>query len=251
MLGTLVMSPRRRLFARSGFTVVELLSVLAAAGVVLTLVSSMVANAQVRGQRLVCMDNLRLVSRAVHIYSQENGKRPRSYSRVMTALPGSVKPIHFLCPADPALRGAPTRERATNSYWGNYANPSQETWSQTDIREPELGSWSAELAEVKETEPFSYLHPLGWRRPAWQRLVGQGKDFGTAVCQLHGVRVPPAPGGAAFKPYLQYEGEVFRGTDDGTVVKRKVFRPGATAEGPPGSDYPWEFYTDVVPGSSR
>ncbi|MBL9174521.1 MAG: hypothetical protein JNL10_13375 [Verrucomicrobiales bacterium] len=237
--------------ARLGFTVFELLSVLAAAGVVMTLVSSMVANARVRGQRLVCMDNLRLVSRAVHAYSVENEKRPRSFSRVMASLPDSVKPSNFLCPSDPALRGAPDRERATNSFWGNNANASQETWSQVDIREPESGSWSAELAEVKETEPFSYLHPLGWRRPAWQRLIGQGRDFGIAVCQLHGVRVPPAPGGTTFKPYLQYEGEVFRGTDDGTVVKRKVFRPGARAEGPPGSDYPWEFYIDVIPGSTR
>lgn len=236
---------------RSGFSQVELLSVLALAGVIMTLISSMVANARIRRQRAVCMDNLRLVSRAVHAYSERNEKRPRSLSRVMATLPGAIVPRNFICPSDPALRGPTGKDRVTNSFWGNFANASQEPWSQTDLREPESGSWSAELAEVKETEPFSYLHPLGWRRLAWQRLVGQGRDFGTAVCQLHGVKVPPAPGALGFKPYLQYEGEVFRGTDDGSVLKRKVFRPGATADAPAGTDYPWEFYTDTNPGSVR
>jgi hypothetical protein len=237
--------------ARSAFSSVELMSLLALAGVLLTLVSSMVANARIRGQRTVCMDNLRLVGRAVNAYTEENAKRPRSFTRVMAGLPGIVAPRNFLCPSDPALRGAAGKERVTNSFWGNFANTSQEPWNQIDLREPESGSWSAELTEVKETEPFSYLHPLGWRRQAWQRLLGQGKDFGIAVCQLHGVRVPPAPGAVGFKPYLQYEGEVFRGTHEGSVVKRKVFRPGTGTEGPPGTDYPWEFYMDAVPGSSR
>lgn len=237
--------------SRAAFSLVELWSTLATVGVVMTLIASLVANARIRRQRMVCMDNLRQVSGEVHAYSEENGKRPRSFSRVITSRSDRIAARTFLCPSDPALRGPAGKERATNAYWGNYANASQEPWTQTDLREPELGSWSAELAEVKETEPFSYLHPLGWLRPAWQRLTGQGKDFGVAVCQLHGVKVPPAPGSIGFKPYLQYEGEVFRGSDDGAVVKRKVFRPGATAEGPPGVDYPWEFYTDVPPPSSR
>ncbi|MBX3731625.1 MAG: hypothetical protein KF791_03420 [Verrucomicrobiae bacterium] len=234
-----------------GFTLVELLSLLSLLAVLLTLGLALFANARVRRQQMVCMDNLRLVARAVHEFEGDPGKRPRSFTRVMTALPSGIQPANFLCPSDPALRGAADRLRATNTYWGNQANASQEPWTQTDLREPESGSWSAEMAEIKETEPFSYLHPLGWRRPAWQRLVGTGRDFGLVVCQLHGVRVPPAPIWQGFKPYLQYEGEMFRGTDDGAVLKRKVFRPGATADGPPGTDYPWEFYTDVVPGQSR
>jgi len=236
---------------RRGFTLVELLSLLSVLAVLLTLLSAMVANARVRRQRTACTDNLRQVARAVHDHSVIQGKRPRSFSRVMASLDASVSPARFLCPADPALRGGPGRERATNAYWGNYANASQESWTQANLREPESGSWSAEMLEVKETEPFSYLHPLSWQRMAWQRLTGTGPDFGVAACQLHGVRVPPLPVWMGFKPFLQYEGETFRATDDGAVVRRKVFRPGATPEGPPGSDYPWEYYTDVPPGPLR
>ena len=187
---------------------------------------SMVANARVRSQRLVCMDNLRLVSRAVHVLSEENGKRPRSFSRVMTALPGSVKPLNFLCPADPALRRSHSRACHGILIGVTTPMPRRKPGARPTSANP-VGSWSAELAEVKESP--SHLHPLGWRRPAWQRQVRAGiLGPRSANCMVSGFRPPRR---AAFKPYLQYEGEVFRGTDDGTVVKRKVFRPGATAEG--------------------
>jgi len=242
---------QRRRAGHRGFTLVELLSLLSALAVGLTLVSALVANGRVRHQRTACVDNLRQVARAVHAYTTDQGKRPRSFSRVMASLDSSVNPANFLCPADPALRGAGSRDRDTNACWGNYANASQEPWIQSNLSEPESGSWSAEMIEVKETERFSYLHPLAWQRPAWVRLNGTGPDFGLAACQLHGVRVPPLPIWMGFKPFLQYEGETFRGTDEGSVVRRKVFRPGATPEGPPGSDYPWEFYTDTPPGPLR
>jgi hypothetical protein len=151
----------------------------------------------------------------------------------------------FLCPADPALRRPEGPQRATNLFWGNIANASQEPWIQSDLRDPELGSWAAELAEVQESEPFSYLHPLSWRREAWQRLAVLGPEIGVAVCQLHGVRIPAAVTVPGFKHFLQYEGQLFRIQHDGQVVQRKVFRPGATPEKPAGSDYPWEFYTDL------
>lgn len=246
-----VPSNRLRPESRCAFSSVELMSLLAMAGVLMTLVASMVGNARIRRQQTVCMANLRRVSGAVHDYAEQNAKRPRSFSRVIAALSGTGSPRDFVCPSDPALRGPAEKERMTNSFWGNYANASQEPWTQTDLREPESGSWSAELAETRETEPFSYLHPLGWRKQAWQRLLAQGADLGIAVCQLHGVKVPPAPGSVGFKPYLQYEGEVYRARDDGSVVTRKVFRPGATTEGPPGTDYPWDFYMDGGSPSSR
>jgi hypothetical protein len=169
----------------------------------------------------------------------------------MKHAPAEIRPSVFICPSDPALRQPAGKARATNTYWGNFANASQEPWLQSDLRDPESGSWTLELAEVTETEPFSYLHPLAWRRPAWQRLAALGPETGTAVCQLHGVKVPPPPPSLGFKPYMQYEGELLRAGNDGSVVNRKVFRAAATSESPPGSDYPWEFYTDTPQASSR
>ncbi len=228
---------------RHGFTIVELLTVLAVVAVMATLVSSAIANARVRSEQMTCHGNLRQVLQAIEMYSQDTRKRPRSLSRVIQHLPPQGATKVFICPSDPALRRAVT----TNLFWGNLANASQEPWAgQNDLRDPESGSWTAELAEVNETEPFSYLHPLSWRRAAWQRLAVLGGDAGSVICQLHGVRVPTPAVVPNFKHYLQYEGLVFRAIGDGSVVKRRVFRPGSLGEGSPGSDYPWEFYSDAL-----
>jgi len=235
----------------AGFNVVELMTLVALVGVLATLLASAMANARVRGQQTVCMANLGQVLRAIDLYTADTGKRPRSLTRVMQHDPARFRSELLICPSDPELRGSVNRTRATNQFWGNLANASQETWIQGDLREPESGSWTAELAETEETLPFSYLHPLGWRRPAWQRLAGLSPAAGMAVCQLHGVKVPPPPAAPGFKPYLLYEGQVFRAQRDGAVVKRRVFRPGVTAEGQPGSDYPWELYVDSQPGTLR
>jgi prepilin-type N-terminal cleavage/methylation domain-containing protein len=226
-----------------GFTIVELLTVIAVMAVMATLVSSALANARVRSEQLVCQGNLRQVLQAIEMYSRDTGKRPRSLSRVIQHLPAQGPSNIFICPSDPALR----RSITTNLFWGNVANASQEPWAgQNDLRDPESGSWTAELAEVNETEPFSYLHSLSWRRAAWQRLAILGAEAGTVICQLHGVRVPAPAAVPNYKHYLQYEGLVFRAVRDGSVVKRRVFRPGSLGEGSPGSDYPWEFYSDAL-----
>lgn len=228
---------------RHGFTIVELLTVIAVVAVMATLVSSSIANARVRSEQMTCHGNLRQVLQSIELYSQDTGKRPRSLSRVIQHLPPQGATNLFICPSDPALR----RTVTTNLFWGNLANASQEPWAgQNDLRDPESGSWTAELAEVNETEPFSYLHPLSWRRAAWQRLAVLGGEAGTVICQLHGVRVPTPAAVPNFKHYLQYEGLVFRALRDGSVVKRRVFRPGSLGEGSPGSDYPWEFYSDAL-----
>ncbi len=225
-----------------GFTVVELLSLLAVVATLATLASSAVAHARVRSQQVTCRENLRQVVRAIELYTSDTEKRPRSLSRVIQHTHEGRATNRFICPSDPALR----RGMITNLFWGNIANASQEPWmGQNDLRDPESGSWTLELLEVNETEPFSYLHPLSWRRQAWQRLAAMGSETGMAICQLHGVRVPTSATAPNFKDFLRYEGLVLRAQRDGTVTSRRVFRPGVTGAEPPGSDYPWEFYTDT------
>lgn len=231
-----------------GFTHTELISLLAICGVVATLVVSAVGNAQIHSRKVRCFSNLRQVALGIEAYSAETGKRPRSLSRVILQEPKLRDAGVFVCPSDPGLQGADL----TNRFWGNLANASQEPWAgQSDLRDPESGSWTAELAEVSESEPFSYLHPLSWRRLAWQRLAILGSETGLAVCQLHGVRVPANAANPNFKQYLQYEGAIIRGRLDGSVVQRRVFRPGLGSDGIPGADYPWEFYTDVLQPGPR
>lgn len=238
-------NPRVR---RHGFTRIELATLVALAAVLATLILAFLSNSRIHGRLTTCSDHLRQVVQAVDHYENRTGRRPRALSRVIRQ---SLKtdPINpFLCPADPAWRIS----GGSNLFWGNLVNPSQEPWTgQEDLREPESGSWAAELVEVNETEPFSYLHPLSWRRDAWRRLTVLGPETGIAVCQLHGVRVPNPAASADFRPFRQYEGLVLRGIRDGSVVRRRVFRAGYASETPTKPQYPWEFYTDTPPPPLR
>ncbi len=235
---------------------VELLTILALIAVLATLIASAVAGAKLRAQQAVCSDNLRQLITAIEVYSRETGKRPRSATRLTHHGRWLADARLLICPTDPAGRNA----GSTNAAWGNVANASQEPWEveRGPFADPETGSWQSELSESVETVSFSYLHTLGWRRQAWQRLADAGKEAGLAVCQLHGVRVPPTALTAGAKPYLSWEGQTYRAQRDGAVVSRRIFRssgvPGAgsevttTAVQPaPGTDYPWEFYVDSVP----
>lgn len=241
----------------TGFTLVELLTIIALVAVLATLVTSSIAGAKLRSQQTFCAGNLRQIAVATEVYASETGKRPRSVSRLIQRSAWLADARALLCPSDPSLR----TPGSTNSAWGNVANASQEPWNmnRTGFVSPENGSWQAELAESVETASFSYLHTLGWRLPAWQRLTSLGKEAGIAVCQLHGVKVPAASlPNANSKPYMNWEGRTFRAQRDGAVVPRKIFRSagfgGAAAEltttavpPAPGTDYPWEFYADSVP----
>jgi prepilin-type N-terminal cleavage/methylation domain-containing protein len=241
---------------RGAFTLVELLTVLALIAVLATLVASSIAGAKLRAQQTVCSGNLRQLITAIEIYTRETGKRPRSVTRLSQRSNWVAEPRILLCPSDPATRVV----ASTNTAWGNVANASQEPWNldRTLFGNPETGSWQAELSESVESVSFSYLHTLGWRKQAWQRLTATGKDAGLAVCQLHGVKVPPSSLPPGAKPFLLWEGQTYRAQQDGSVVPRKIFRssgnpgPGGeittTAVQPaPGTEYPWEFYLDSVP----
>ena len=236
---------------------------IAIVAVVATLLASAMAGARRRSHEVVCRNNLRHVALAVELYQDETTRRPRSLTRLSmrpSLLPGTQV---LLCPADPAAgRGAGPDERPC---WGNRVNGTQEPHGGR-VGHPEEGSWEAEVREVSERVAFSYVHPLSWRREAWQRLVqGKGSQVGTVACQLHGVR-SPTPG---HRPFNEYEGQTLRAQRDGAVVGRKIFRvepvaSGFSAPGVPArayaapvsgaltvpindNDYPWEFYADHPP----
>lgn len=246
--------PPHSVFRSRAFTLIELLTVIGILGVLATLTASAMANAKVRSQQVVCLGNLHQVAVAVEAYTDDTGKRPRSVSR-LTLRPswlGTAKSL--LCPADPALVRSQSSSSGTNPAWGNLANASQEPWPTSELRDPESGSWQAEIQEKEERVAFSYLHPLGWPKAAWQKLAGQGNQVGTAICQLHGVRMPTGNTTTDQRPYMTFEGRTFRAQRDGSVVRRKIFRNPPTAgtlpttTAPPRAlDYPWEFYTDSPP----
>lgn len=248
-----------------GFTLVELLTVIAIVAVLATLLASALSGARTRSGQVVCRNNLRQIAMAVEIYMDEAGRRPRSLTRLSSKpslLPNSRV---LVCPADPGLKsGSKVEPTSTNGFWGNRANASQEPFN-GNVGTPEEGSWEAELRETTETVHFSYLHALAWRRDGWQKLIqGRGNQVGTTACQLHGVRTHTQ----SLRPFTEYEGQTLRAQRDGAVTTRKIFRiPPSTdqvvhtgSSGPSVahsgdtltvlltlSDYPWEFYTDAVP----
>ncbi|MEN9734916.1 MAG: hypothetical protein RLZ45_2911 [Verrucomicrobiota bacterium] len=231
-----------------GFTRIELATLVAMAAVLATLLSAFLSNSRIHGRLTTCSEHLKRVVEAVDGYEHQTSRRPRALSRVMPPSVRADRDNPFLCPADPAWRMTGT----SNLFWGTIANASQEPWAgQGDLREPESGSWAAELAEVNETEPFSYLHPLSWRRDAWRRLAVLGPETGIAVCQLHGVRVPNPTTSPDFRAFRQYEGLLLRGSHDGSVVRRRVFKAGFAIEAPAKPQYPWEFYSDAPPPPLR
>ena len=255
--------PRSASVRPRAFTVVELLTVVAIVAVIATLLASATVGARRRSNEVLCRNNLRQVALAIELYQDETARRPRSLTRLTTRpslLPG---PKILVCPSDPGAGGGHPTEEASG--WGNRVSGTQEPHVGR-VGQPEEGSWEAEVREVSERVTFSYLHPLAWRREAWQRLLqGKGSQVGTLACQLHGMR-SPAPG---HRPFNEYEGQTLRAQRDGAVVGRKIFRvepvsPGFAAPGLPARafaapvsgaltvpindhDYPWEFYADHPP----
>lgn len=247
-----------------GFTLVELLTVIAIVAVLATLLASALSGAGRRSKQAVCRNNLRQVALGVEMYQDEMNRRPRSFTRLSSKPAILPNPRSLVCPGDPALAHQRGKEVRTNEYWGNRVNASQEPMVGR-VGLPEEGSWEAEVRETMETVQFSYLHPLGWRREAWNRLMqGRGNQVGVAACQLHGLH-GPAQGP---RPFTEYEGQTLRAQRDGAVVNRKIFRVKATpvsgtsnakpqptwvpAEGTlmvllSDEDYSWEFYTDTAP----
>lgn len=248
-----------------GFSLVELLTVIAIIAVIATLLVSALSGARTRSNQVVCRNNLRQVALAVEIYQDDTQRRPRSVTRLANRPSLLPNPSVLVCPAEPALKARNRSDDEAGKYWGNRANAIQEP-PPTRAVNPEEGNWEAELRETSEKVRFSYLHPLGWRREAWQRLMqGRGSQVGTVACQLHGVR-SPSPGHRLFN---EFEGQTLRAQRDGAVVGRKIFRTvttigGFTSTGSPAKvyaepaagtlmvqlndqEYPWEFYADHEP----
>lgn len=252
-----------------GFTLVELLTVIAIVAVMATLLFSAVSGARTRSNQVVCRNNLRQAALAVEMYQDDMGRRPRSFTR-LASKPSIVRnPKVFICPAEPALRQASGAQSRSNAFWGNRVNGSQEP-PVGRTGSAEEGTWENEIRETTETVSFSYLHPLGWRREAWTRLMqGRGNQVGVAACQLHGMRAAVQGN----RPFTELEGQTLRAQRDGAVVPRKIFRtaaspPGIVTSGMPAravadpiegtltvllndDDYAWEFYTDSMPATVR
>jgi len=240
---------------QAAFTLLELLTVVAIIGMLSTLTLSAISKARTKANQVVCRGNLRQITYAVEMYQEDTRHRPRTLSRLIARPSWLAHEKALVCPDDPGLRRPPANVKSNLwTLWGNRANGTQEPPRFLDQKNPEAGTWEAELRETTETNRFSYLHVFTWQRAAFTRL-GAGNQAGNAACQLHGLRIASS---AAEASYADFEGWTLRGQRDGAVVSRKVFRSRGAREGNGVNgdtitvplnreDYPWELYLDSPP----
>lgn len=197
---------------RGGFTMVELLTVIAVIAVLATLLLSAIGTAKKKSRQVRCTANLHQISLALNMYLDDLERRPPAFDPLVRQryLPA---PAVLLCPED------------KTGNWGGWVNGSGpalatdggvEDPSFSMIAESTFPGLSTEMAEPL---PFSYLHPLSWSNEAWNRLQNAGGSAGLATCQWHGLG-RPNPDGPSL---LDFQGVVLRGQRDGAVVRRKVF----------------------------
>ena len=227
-------SPRRQASRNHGFTLVELLTVIAIIAVLATLLMTALSSAKKQSRRAFCTSNLRQVSLALNMYLDDFLKRPTGFELLTTA--------QYL-PSTNALR----------------------------CPEDRLGNWAGrtrgDMFALDETIPCSYLQPLPWTDGAWNYLNSLGSAAGVAACQLHGLGKPNPD----FPSIRDYEGLVLRARRDGAVIRTLVYWDAALANAagfagvapplampspsadagvkraPSTPDYPWRLFVDEAP----
>ena len=191
-----------------GFTLVELLTVIAVIAVLATLLSTALSSAKRKARQVACTSNLRQISLAFNMYFDDEQKRPNYLGALVTAkyLPA---PAVLLCPED----------RTRN--WGGLVEGSRfaDTTSMLEAAPATEAMKVAGRPEPTREIPYSYLHPFSWEDEAWNRLVKADPSAGIAACQLHGLGKPNLD-----SPNIRdFQGLLLRAQRDGAVVKRQVF----------------------------
>ncbi len=216
-----------------GFTLVELLTVIAIVGILATLLLSVLATAKKKGRIAVCTSNLRQSILAYEMYRADFPKRPSDLSQLVESRHLS-DPKVLLCPED------------RTQLWGQLVQPFQP---------PRPGSTS-----------YSYLHPMPWGDSDWNRLEREGGSAGLVVCQLHGVGRQRMENPSV----RNFEGLLLRGQLDGAVVRRQMYwdDPVALSAGSAESSFaasspqfamtrfgsgrlPWRMFIDLPPGQEQ
>jgi len=248
-------SSRPHTRSHHGFTLVELLTVIAIIGVLATLLMSGLTSAKKSAYQARCISNLRQISLALDMYLDDHQKRSQDLEALTSARYLPDKKV-LLCPAD------------KTGDWAGLVEPSSFfNAPQLSLSEPSEGDPAASAGfappgfadkSAVQSEPLrrSYLTPLPWDDDAWNKLMRLAGSAGIAVCQLHGLG-RPNPDGPSIR---DYQGIILRAQRDGAVVKRKVFwnsgpsfsdtasissAPSSSMRAmSPSGDHPWQFFTD-------
>jgi prepilin-type N-terminal cleavage/methylation domain-containing protein len=233
-----------RAWRPSGFTLVELLTVIAILAVLGTLLLTALTSAQKKSRQARCTANLHQLSLALNMYLDDFDQRARRIQLLAQTkyLPNRQS---LICPQDKTAN------------WGGLVNEPRSFGDSFTI-EIGMGPGRGTAPEPPAEEPihYSYLHPLPWDDQEWNRLMKAGSLAGVAACQVHGLGKPHLSTPSIY----DFEGLVLRAQRDGAVVQRKVFWRGGLGEtdlgtlttlaGPtvvPAGLLPWPLFVDDQP----
>lgn len=189
-----------------GFTLVELLTVVAIIAILATLLSSSLASAKKKARQAGCRSNLRQVALGVAIYGDDQGRRPESFRALLNTKYLSEQVL--VCPED----------RTTN--WAGLTMRSR--GEAPVFNGPDAGS----VAELDS--PRSYFDSFTWSDVIWD-LVQKQPFGGIAACELHGI----GHQGNLMSGLGDFQGLVLRALKDGAVVTRQVYdQSGVIVSGP-------------------
>jgi prepilin-type N-terminal cleavage/methylation domain-containing protein len=174
-----------------GFTLIEILIVIAIVAVLASIVMAGFAAVREKGRQTTCISQLHQIGLAYMMYSEDAGQRPRRMESLISE--GYLKtPSLLVCPSDP---------------WGNLMG-----------LYGKKNGFSSEYAN-------SYLYFSGFATPParnywWNRMTAQmGPAAGIVACKTHGSLTEHSsePGPNAF------QGKILRLQRDGAVVVRNAY----------------------------
>ena len=210
---------------RRGFTLVELLTVIAIVAILATLLSSGLASAKRKARKTASMGNLHQIALAVSMYLDDHPRRPSSF-RVLVAGKYLTERA-LLCPEDES---------------GDWAGRTPSPGS------ADRGMPGQDLSPFTPDLPHSYFESFTGADFFW-RQVQNSPSGGIAACQLHGMNT----GGVQPTSVYHYEGLLLRALKDGAVVQRQFFwdQSFETTAGPVGAwdglvISPFPFFLDPV-----
>ena len=197
-----------------GFTLVELLTVIAIIAVLATLVSASLGNAQRKGRKAVSTSNLRQIAIAFNIYLDDRDKRPETFRQLVENKYLNERVL--ICPED----------RIVKNWAGllEMADPGRKQGIDANLPGRAGGPSDTNSWAFSEDIPHSYFKSFDYHDEIWEQIDKDPRG-GVAACQLHGIgrqRKDEPPSMAA------YQGLVLRALKDGSVVPLQVYWDGMT-----------------------